>query len=78
MTREEARKSIIEWLQAKRPDEKLAIEDSLNLMVSGVLDSLSMMGLLIHVEKLRGEPISDDQLDLANFSSIDIIVETFF
>jgi acyl carrier protein len=47
-----------------------------SLMERGVLDSLGLMNLIAFIEEKTGVRISDDEVMLENFESIDAIVAT--
>ena len=51
----------------------LDIKDSDNLFELGFVNSLFAMQLVLFVEKEMGAPVENEELDLANFSSIDAI-----
>jgi acyl carrier protein len=56
-------------------DEDLTIEDDENIFESGFVDSSFAMQLVSFVEEEFKITITDDDLDLANFSSINRIVQ---
>ena len=56
-------------------DEDLTIEDDENIFESGFVDSSFAMQLIAFVEEEFKITITDDDLDLANFSTINQIVQ---
>lgn len=56
-------------------DEDLTIEDDENIFESGFVDSSFAIQLVLFVEEEFIIPISDEDLDLANFSTINRIVD---
>jgi acyl carrier protein len=52
--------------------------DDVDLMQEGFLDSLGLMGLIAFVEELRGKPLSDEEMRMENFTTINRIVKVFF
>ena len=56
-------------------DEDLTIEDDENIFESGFVDSSFAMQLVAFVEEEFKITITDDDLDLANFSTINRIVQ---
>ena len=56
-------------------DEDLMIEDDENIFESGFVDSSFAMQLIAFVEEEFKITITDDDLDLANFSTINQIVQ---
>jgi acyl carrier protein len=56
-------------------DEDLTIEDDENIFESGFVDSSFAMQLVAFVEEEFKITITDDDLDLANFSTINQIVQ---
>lgn len=56
-------------------DDDLTIEDDDSIFESGFVDSSVAMQLVIFVEKAFNIQVTDDDLDLANFSTINRIVQ---
>jgi len=56
-------------------DDDLTIEDDDNIFESGFVDSSVAMQLVIFVEEKFGIQVTDEDLDLINFSTIDRIVQ---
>ena len=55
-------------------DDDFTIDDDDNIFESGFVDSSVAMQLVIYVEEKFGIQVTDDDLDLINFSSINRIV----
>ena len=56
-------------------DNDLKIDDDDNIFESGFVDSSVAMQLVIFVEEKFGIQVSDEDLDLINFSTINRIVQ---
>lgn len=56
-------------------DDDLTIEDDDNIFESGFVDSSVAMQLVIFVEEAFSVQVTDDDLDLVNFSTINRIVQ---
>ena len=56
-------------------DDDLTLGDDDNIFESGFVDSSVAMQLVIFVEEAFNIQVTDDDLDLVNFSSINRIVE---
>jgi acyl carrier protein len=56
-------------------DENQSLEDDDNIFESGFVDSSFAMQLVLFVEDAFNVSITDDDLDLANFSSINRITQ---
>ena len=56
-------------------DDDFTIDDDDNIFESGFVDSSVAMQLVIFVEEKFGIQVTDDDLDLINFSSINRIVQ---
>ena len=51
------------------------VEDSESLLEAEVIDSMSMVGLIAHLEKTYAIKIDEDDMTPENFDSIDAIAE---
>ena len=58
-----------------RFEDNLTIDDYENIFESGFLDSSAAMELVVFVEEEFGIQLNDDDLDLANFSTINRLVQ---
>ena len=56
-------------------DDDLSIEDDENIFESGFVDSSFAIQLVVFVEEGFGVEVTDEDLDLANFSTINRIVQ---
>ena len=56
-------------------DEYLKIEDDENLLVTGVLDSLALMRLVMHLEDTHDIEIPPSEITLENFASLTAMTE---
>jgi acyl carrier protein len=56
-------------------DEDLQIEDDENLLVTGVLDSLALMRLVMHLEDTYEIDIPPSEITLENFASLTAMIE---
>jgi acyl carrier protein len=54
------------------------LQTDTHLVDAGYIDSLGLISLILHVERLRGAPIADAQMSMQNFVSIEKIEQTFF
>jgi acyl carrier protein len=78
-TPDNARIQLRKWVLAegvKNGGEEPADAD--DLMQEGFLDSLGLMGLIAYVEELRDKPLSDEEMRMENFTTINRIVKVFF
>jgi acyl carrier protein len=55
-----------------------ALQPDTNLLKEGYLDSLALMGMIVYVEKLRGEALSEQQMSAQSFASLRNIEQAFF
>jgi methoxymalonate biosynthesis acyl carrier protein len=58
-----------------RFEDNLTIDDYENIFESGFVDSSVAMELVVFVEEEFGIQLTDDDLDLANFSTINRLVQ---
>lgn len=56
-------------------NEDLTIEDDENLLVTGVLDSLALMRLVMHLEDTHDIEIPPSEITLENFASLTAMTE---
>ncbi len=54
------------------------VERDTPLFTDGLLDSLSILHLLAHIEELTGTAVPDHLVVMRNFHSVDAIAATFF
>lgn len=59
-----------EFLPGDRPDE---LADDLDLISTGIIDSLGVLKLVAFLERANGLTIGADELEIGNFKSIDSI-----
>ena len=66
---------IRNYLITHRASENLAeFSDTDSLLESGVLDSMTMVDLIAHLEQTYGIQVAEDDMMPENFDSIDAIV----
>lgn len=61
-----------EYFTQEHPDQG-PITDDYRLLDNGLLDSMSLVRLLTHLEDAFGVSIADDELDPENFETIETI-----
>ncbi len=67
--------TITEWLAERAPDVEI---DEETVLAEGVIvDSFEFVELLVLVEELRGEPIEAEDMQLENFRTLRVIIDTF-
>lgn len=69
---------VRDYLAQQNTTPGLTIEDDLDLIESGVLDSLKMMTLIIVIETIRGRPIEIDEMSVDHLRTVDLIRQNFF
>ena len=69
--------SILEFIEMNLAflDEEVALEYDDNIFDLGYVDSLFALQLVSHLEEAFGIEITDQDLDISNFSSVKAIVE---
>jgi acyl carrier protein len=69
--------SILEFIEMNLAflDEEVALEYDDNIFELGYVDSLFALQLVSHLEEAFGIEITDQDLDISNFSSVKAIVE---
>ncbi len=66
------------WLAEFNPDvDPAGLADGENLFDAGVLDSFSVVSVVMFVEKFRGSELDLEAASIESFSSLDQIYETF-
>lgn len=68
---------IITFLEEATKAEKGNIEMSTELIDSGIVDSLSIVGLIAFLEKKMNKTILYEEINLEDFSSVKNIVSKF-
>lgn len=70
---------LVEWLikHSDMHDAPSMTQDT-DLFTTGILDSLTLVGLIAHVEFLRGAEIAPAMLTATNFRTIRQIIFLFF
>ena len=59
-------------------DRSAHIDSTTLLFATHILRSMNILDLIGYVEKMTGTKISDDDLVMSKWRSIDVIVENFF
>jgi acyl carrier protein len=74
------RRQLRKWVadEGPRRGEANGPDDGADLLQEGWIDSLGLMSLITHVEDLLGRALSDDEMRMQNFVSIDSIVRALF
>lgn len=74
-----ARAQLHQWIveQGSRRDPQGPTGDA-DLQQEGWIDSLGLMTLIIHVEELLGRELTEREMRMQNFASIDSIVRALF
>jgi len=54
------------------------IDPQTPLLTGRVLDSLGLLNLMTHTEMLLGREMSEEELEMKHFQTVQIIVEGFF
>ena len=69
--------SILEFIEMNLAflDEEVSLEYDDNIFELGYVDSLFALQLVSHLEEAFGIEITDQDLDISNFSSVKAIVE---
>lgn len=78
MTIEIAIEKVRDYLKEQGREKNIAIDDELDLIESGILDSLQIMALVIVIEKIRQKPIAIEDLSMEHLRSITLIQKNFF
>ncbi len=68
---------VIAFLEQATKSEKGDIEMSTELIDSGIVDSLSIVGLIAFLEEKTKKPILYEEINLEDFSSVENIVSKF-
>jgi methoxymalonate biosynthesis acyl carrier protein len=71
LTPEEIRATVCCYLTRYVDDPEIL--DTGGLLTSGMLDSIAAVGLIAYLEKRFGCQVLDEDLEIANFDSIDAI-----
>lgn len=64
---------IIEYINNQLLNNRTTVDGDRELLVSGILDSLSVMSLVTFLEKLDGRKIPPLDVTLENFNSVNAI-----
>lgn len=76
--RADMRSVLRDWIRKNGQDvDPALLTDTTPLIESGILDSLSIMELLLELERLRNAPVDVTRLQPGAFRSIDVIVRNF-
>ncbi|UTY57461.1 phosphopantetheine-binding protein [Massilia sp. erpn] len=78
MTIENSIAQVRDYLRQQNKLSHIAIEDDLDLIESGVLDSLKIMALVIVIEKIRNQAIELEELSMDNLRTVNLIRKNFF
>ncbi len=77
MNIEEKLNSIRSHLLEQSDNKEIEISDELDLIESGILDSLKTMILVVFIEKIRNKPIPIEQMSMDRLKTINLIKENF-
>ncbi len=68
-----------QWVleEGMRPGAQ-GLADGMDLMQEGFIDSLGLMSLISYVEDLRARALTDEEMRMEHFVSIDSIVDALF
>jgi acyl carrier protein len=69
--------SIKTWLLEQNADHHAEIDPDLDLVESGLLDSLKVMTLVVLIEKLRNQPIALEQMSIERLKTLTLIRQNF-
>lgn len=76
--REEFVREFGAWVKELNPDiDPSELRADENLFDAGVLDSFSVLRVIMFVEQLRGAEVDLEEANIESFSSLDRIYETF-
>lgn len=78
MSVENAIAQVRDYLAQQNTTPGLQIDDDLDLIESGVLDSLKLMTLVIVIETVRGRAIAIEEMSVDHLRTIDLIRQNFF
>jgi acyl carrier protein len=78
MSVENAIAQVRDYLQQQNSTSGLLIEDDLDLIESGVLDSLRLMTLVIVIETVRGRAIAIEEMSVDHLRTVNLIRQNFF
>lgn len=78
MTIENSIAQVRDYLREQNKLPDIVIEDDLDLVESGVLDSLKIMALVIVIEKIRNRAIELEELSMDNLRTVNLIRKNFF
>ncbi len=71
--------SVRTFLQAFHIEDDIrSIDLETDLVNSGLVDSFSVIELLIHIEELSGVPVDFDRIKLSSVRTVKALYETFF
>ncbi|MBB3117580.1 phosphopantetheine-binding protein [Pseudoduganella violacea] len=78
MTIENSIAQVRDYLREQNKFPDIVIEDDLDLVETGVLDSLKIMALVIVIEKIRNRAIELEELSMDNLRTVNLIRKNFF
>ncbi|MES2740700.1 MAG: hypothetical protein V4754_07080 [Pseudomonadota bacterium] len=78
MSVENAIAQVRDYLQQQNSKPGLLIEDDLDLIESGVLDSLKLMTLVIVIETVRNKSIAIEEMSVDHLRTVNLIRQNFF
>ncbi|WP_256078879.1 phosphopantetheine-binding protein [Massilia sp. YIM B04103] len=78
MTIENSIAQVRDYLREQNKFPDIVIEDDLDLVETGVLDSLKIMALVIVIEKIRDRAIELEELSMDNLRTVNLIRKNFF
>ena len=79
MSRDTQKKQLIAFIEGHVVKRKSspAIESDTKLFAEKILDSMNILDLIGYVKKVTGKELSDDDLVMSKWKSVDAICENF-
>lgn len=77
MNIEQCLASIKAWLLEQNADHQGEIDPDLDLVESGLLDSLKTLTLVVLIEKLRNQPIALEDMAIERLQTLSLIRQNF-
>ena len=74
MQHRELSRQIRDWIVKNQQNpfvDAVEVDDRIDLIASGALDSMAFIELLVHIESITGEKIDLGELDPSEFTTID-------
>ncbi len=77
MNIEQSLARIRTWLREQNADHHGEIDPDLDLVASGLLDSLKTMNLVVLIEQLRNQPIALEDMSIERLKTLSLIRQNF-